>query len=305
MKILVHFRHFPVAMGRWFDWALRDLGHEVFSVGPYDGPRIPWGEQYVYPDYDFPPDIETIDADHPLKDILERMPWKPDLILQAGDTVFLHGDSGDIPNVILATDPHVIDYKPRLKHATHFACMQNCHLNDYPNFENKFWVPYGYKEDLHKDYEKEPEYDVVFIGLQYPQRTQVLDRFKNAGLRVYSGMGKIYEDYVRIYNSGKIAFNYSSKDDLPARFWEGMAMGRCVLTNFIPDLSFLRGWGFEDGVTHATFSGEYDVVEKAIELLEGDKWVKIGKRARNTLEKGNHTYKDRVKLILKHVFEEA
>ena len=53
MKILVNFRAFPVAMGRYFYDAFRKMGHEVILVGSQD-PRgaewIPWGD-FRFPDY--------------------------------------------------------------------------------------------------------------------------------------------------------------------------------------------------------------------------------------------------------------
>ena len=298
MKILIHFRHFPVAMGRWFDWAFRDLGHEVWSVGCYNGPRIPWGEQYSYPDYDFPPDYEIPEIEYyPIKDVLEQCPFKPDMVFQAGDTTYLKGNPGCL-NVILGTDPHVVNYQPRLEDATHYISMQNHYLNAV-DFDKKFWVPYGYKADLHIKKDEKQEYDVVFIGLQYDKRVEILDDMSKRGYRVYNNLGKVYDEYVGIYNKGLIAFNFSSREDLPARFWEGLAMGRCVVTNAVPDLKDID---FIDGVDYISYRSPDEAIAK-MEFLVNNPILAAG-TANNgymNLIKGGHTYKDRAEEVLKYV----
>jgi hypothetical protein len=298
MNIIVHFRHFPVAMGRWFDWALRDLGHEVWSVGCYDGPNIPWGEGFSYPDYDFPPDYEIPEMDYPLKDVLEQCPFEPDMILQASDTTYLMGKA-PCPNVILATDPHAVDYHSRVKSASHYISMQDFYLDEI-DFPRKMWVPYGYKEDLHIYKEKKIIYDVVFIGLQYSHRLDILNQLKEEGLNVYCDLGKIYEEYVDIYNQGLVAFNYSSRKDLPARFWEGLAMKRCVVTNDVPDLKKLD---FEEGRDYIAYNSPQEAVEKIHYLSTNPEhalW--IAEQGYIKLKSHGHTYKDRAKEILEHVF---
>lgn len=298
MNIIIHFRHFPVAMGRWFDWALRDLGHNVWSVGCYNGGKIPWDGDFDFTEYDFPPDHEIPEIEeYPIEKVLEACPFKPDLVIQAGDTTWLTGDPG-CPNVILATDPHVINYYDRLEHATHLACMQHYHLQDYPLFENKFWLPYGCKEDLHVDKGLRPEYDVVFIGLQYQHRQRVLDAMEASGLKVFNKLGMLYDEFVDTYNKGRIAFNYSSKNDLPARFWEGMAMGRVVLTNYVPDLKEIdEQFGIWEGACYMAYKDPAEAVRLA-KMIASDKFMQrtIGSQAKEHMKE--HTYKHRAKFLL-------
>lgn len=298
MNILIHFRHFPVAMGRWFDWALRDLGHNVISAGCYNGNYIPWNGG-MHLDYDFPPDIVTPDVpSYPLQDVLSKLPWEPDMILQAGDVSFLEGSSGSIPNVILTTDPHAVDYTIRLAHATHLAIMQNNYMNKY-DFPKKIWIPYGYMEDLHKYMSMDKEYDVCLIGLQYGPRVEIMNILRDLGYNVYFSIGESYGDYVEKYNKSKIALNFSSKDDLPARFWEGLAMGNCVLTNEVPDLNDID---LEKDIHYMTFHSVPQAIDKVSYLLKNDRWYQYGQAGLCGIRKGKHTYKDRCEKLIEYVF---
>ncbi len=244
-------------MGKWFHWALKDLGHEVFSVGMYSGENIPWEGNHKYPEYAFPPDYKIPDCDWSLDAVLRNIDFKPELIVQASDNSFLYGKS-PCRNIVIGTDPHVIDYKQYLQYADDYYSMQNCYLEGYPFGK---WLPYAYYSGLHKFTNKKINYDVVFSGLQYEHRLQVLNRCKEKGVNVYIGLGDVYEKYVDIYNQGLMAFNYSSRNDLPARFWEGLAMKRCVVTNRVPDLQKLD---CVEGRDYVGFSTVDEAVEKIL-----------------------------------------
>lgn len=268
MKILLNFRAFPMAMGRWYEFALKDLGHKVIVAGPSMGDEVPWPNgPHHFPKYNFQPDLLLPNVERfPLADVLSRLTGKPDLIIQAGDTHWLEGKAPDgIKNVIVATDPHAVDMTPRLEHATHFVSMQDSYGRPY-NFKKYSWVPYGYYPPVHKRIPNVAKlYDAVFIGLHYPAREEYLSKMREKGFTVYDGLGQIYEEYKRIYNQGKIAFNFSSKLDVPARFWEGMAMGNLVLTNRVPELQRIADvYKIKEGEHYIG----YDTIDEAIELSE-------------------------------------
>lgn len=290
-NILIHGRAFPVAMWRWFDWGLRDLGYNVFSVGNYDEGRIPWGPEFNYPQYAFSPDHQIPEGDYPIDAVLKEIDFKPDVIIQAADTVFLTGKA-PCKNVIIETDPHCVDYTPRLQYADHVFCMQDCYKKP-----GQTWLPYAYYPPVHRYIsDTHIEYDVVFSGLQYDKRKETLEKMKQSGLNVLTTLGLIYDEYVRAYSSGRIAFNWSSKNDLPARFWEGMAMGRLVLTNKVPDLALLPH--LKDGVHYITFNSVDDAVKKA-QYYIANPWEAeaIGERARRAVK--NDTYYERCKDMMK------
>lgn len=256
MKILIHFRHYPVAMGRFFDWAFRDLGHEVFSVGNYSEGKIPWGDQFDFPQYAFPPDYELPEMNYPIEKLLRQIPFKPDMIFQAADTLFLTGKA-PVPNFILMTDPHAVDYTPRFEFADKVFNMQFTYMKD-----GQIWVPYAYYPPIHKVLPNvEKQYDVVLSGLQYPHRIETMEKMKNAGLNVVNGLGIIYDEYVQLYNQARMSLCYPSKEDLPARFWEGLAMKTLVLCKRIPELHQLE---FVDGLDYVGFDTPEEAVEKAL-----------------------------------------
>lgn len=287
MKILLTFRHFPVAMGRFFHWGFQDLGHEVFTVGPYSGGKIPWGDFY-YPDHKFPPDFQLPDANFSFEEVLPKIGFKPDIVVQAGDTFWLTGKS-PVPNIIIGTDPHVLDYSERLKDADYFFTMQQFY---HPSEK---WIPYAYDPAIHKYEHDGEEFDVVFCGLQYAHRDKALKAMEAKGLRVKNTLGLIYEEYCSEYNKGKIAFNWSSLKDLPARFWEGLAMKRMVLTSRVPDLTLLD---FKEGEDYVGFDTVEEAVEKALYYSAHDE--ERQRIAENGFKKvKNHTYKNRCKEILK------
>lgn len=302
MKILIHGRAFPVAMWRWFDWALRDLGHEVFSVGCHYGGKIPWGDNFDYPQYNFPPDHIIPEATLPgvniLADVKDLYGFEPDVVIQAADTI---GMTGELPvkNVVIETDPHAVDYTERIKYADIVFSMQ-----DFYRKEGQFWLPYGWYPPIHRYLEPQPvvEYDVVFSGLQYDQRKLALEAMRKAGLQVYSNLGDIYEEYVTVYNKGIIAFNWSSKQDLPARFWEGMAMGRLVLTNHVPDMDKLDH--LKPDTHYVTFSSVAEAVEKAKYYSKNIGIAQaIGLRAREAII--HDTYLDRAEKMLEIINEKT
>lgn len=295
-KILLFYRHFPVAMGRYIHWALEELGHDVFSCGPYSGSKIPWGPQFDYPEYMFPPDLELPDANLPVGEAIRQTEQKgfyPDVIIQAADTIYLEGKA-PMKNIVIGTDPHVIDYHQAIKNADVYVSMQKYYLKDYPS--GSLWMPYGFDPNIHKYLPNERfQYHVVFCGLQYPQRKEALRRIAEAGWKVYSGLGHIYEEYTKLYNSGMIAFNWSSKQDLPARFWEGLGMRRCVLTNRVPDLHDIP---LEEGVDYIAFSDMDEAVEKASYYLKRPE--ALFQIANNGYKKSREfTWKNRVERMLK------
>lgn len=287
MKVLMHFRHFPVAMGRFFHWALQDLGHEVYTVGPYSAGRIPWGDFY-YPDYKFPPNYSLPESNVSVNEVLKKIDFKPDVILQAGDSIWMEGKA-PIPNFILATDPHVVDYEKRREFSDRVFSMQKHYSQP-----NDIFVPYAYSPYIHMPLNIKPKYDVVLCGLQYEHRVKAVEAMRAKGLSVFNSLGLIYEEYVEAYNRGKIAFVYSSKQDLPARFWEGLAMRRMVLVNRVPDL---KEFDFKDGEDYVGFDTIEEAVEKAFYYAKHDR---LREQIANSgfLKVKRHTYAERARRIL-------
>ncbi len=294
MRIAIFYRHFPMSMGRYIHWGLEQAGHEVISIGPWSRGEIPWEGEHKFPEkYWYPPTVETPDVPEIGMDDLFATLYKagiyPDLLIQAADTYYIKGPA-PIPHIVIGTDPHVINYDLPREHADKYFSMQHHYKKP-----DDGWMPYGFDPELYKyKPEIENKYDVVLCGLQYDHRKRVLDRVSNKGWKVFAGIGRIYDEYVDLYNSAPLAFNWSSKLDLNARFWEGLAMRRCVVTNNVPDL---RKFDFIEGEDYVGYDTEDEAVEKIHQLLKNPK--EMARIAANGYKKVQpHTFKARVEKML-------
>jgi len=294
MNVAIFYKHYPMAMGRYIHWGLEQAGHEVLSLGPWSKGEIPWEGVDRYPEkYWYPPTVETPDTPvikmEDVFDTFKKADIKPDLLIQAADTYYISGKA-PIPHIVIGTDPHVINYNLPKQHADKYFSMQ-FHYKE----PDDGWMPYGFDPTLYGYFPNvKKEYDVVLCGLQYDHRKRVLSRVADKGFKVFSGIGHIYDEYVQLYNSAPIAFNWSSQLDLPARFWEGLAMRRCVVTNRVPDL---RKFDFVDGEDYVGYDGEDEAVEKITELLKNPQ--EMERIAENGYKKVQpHTFKARVEKML-------
>lgn len=299
MKILMSYKHYPMCGGNYFKWAMQDLGHEVFSVGYFSGEVVPWEGNPKFPKHVFPPDL-ALSTDipfYPLDEILKQMPWKPDLILQIDAGFYLTGKAPDgIPNVMFATDPHFLDYTLQYNMVDFFFNPQPMSFAKYPK---SIFLPWAYDPNIHKPLLREEKlYDVVFIGLMYENRKKALEELAKHAKVFASPAGIIFEDCTKIYNQGKISFNWSSNDDIPMRIFEGMAYGNLVLTNRITGLDQL----FKEDKHYIGFSSMEELIEKIDYLMSNPEIIdKISEAGYMEVEE--HTYINRCKDILDHVFK--
>ena len=106
--------------------------------------------------------------------------------------------------------------------------------------------------------------------------------------------GIIGEECTKLYNRSKIAFNHSSRWDIPMRLWEGAAYGCCVVTNKLP---FLEEAGFVDGETCLVYDTREELVEKVWWALKDDNWKRIADAGHYALS--HCTYENRVSKMLR------
>jgi spore maturation protein CgeB len=101
---------------------------------------------------------------------------------------------------------------------------------------NDIYLPYCADPVWHSPLEREKEYDVCLIGLQYQNRTDLVNRLRAKGLKVFYETGIVYDEYQEMYAKSKVALSWSSLQDLIARVFEGMLMKVPVVCNRVPDL---------------------------------------------------------------------
>lgn len=233
VNVLIIANHFAVASGRYAQRAFERLGHDVRTVGPAHGRNI-WGLQ-VKPEH-----------------VWEPMPpeagWTPDMVVvMDSDPAILNTVQGfSCPVYVWGVDNHVRDYRRAwfdnwVWFDHYFLAHRNVSVMDWR--DDMTHLPCGYDPVLHTPSEipyNEREFDVCMIGVMYPQRWELVQALKAAGLKVLAGTGLVYEDYVAAYHNSRIALNLSAAGDVAQRVFETAAMGNVVMSDACADYTLLK-----------------------------------------------------------------
>ena len=287
---------YPVAMLRYFESALRrrrDI--ELVTTGPDFGAWLPWKSgmrlPYQMPPVDFPLP-QTSSGATPITFAERRLGRVVDLWLQVDAGYYLRGKPVHGVNVIVATDPHCLNYDAQRKSVDKFYCMQQPYMK--PGDE---WLPYAYEPHWHRfveDHERSKEYDACLVGLAYNNRVDWARLLRNKGYRVYLETGSAYEDARALYAMSLTGFNWSSLQDTTARVYELFAMGIPAVLNRVPDLMDM----FTEGEDFLGFDNLREAGKQSIRLIkDADLREALRKNARDTV--APHTYDARVERILK------
>jgi hypothetical protein len=265
IRVLLSYAHYPISVGRFFKLGLRRLpGVEVFDVGPCSWGVLPWQPQTDFSEQQDAPWMELFPDPaapyvYPLKEVLTRMEFSPDVIVMVDAGFHLHGGYPHVPSILIATDPHCLDYFEQAQEVNAFFVMQKAYMGKYqiqqPGISIRpQWLPYCYCPETHYwTPDAEIDHDVTFVGVLYPERIELLEAMQAAGLSVRFEQGRLMRDGTAIYNRGRIAWNLSSRDDLPMRFWEGLAYRNLVVTNRVSDLKDLQVWGCIEGQHYVAY----------------------------------------------------
>lgn len=304
-------RRYPMSMARMFDSAFRRLGHTVYTIGPYsgDGGFIPWPGNHHFPQYVDRPNLvlpEVLNS-YPLS-ALEKMGGfpKPDFVISFDAGFRLMGKLEGVPSILFGTDPHAIDYRPYLGDYDHFFSAQ-LHLQGLP-LNVGTWIPLAYDPEVHWsdsliDAESRP-IDVCFVGVMGDgdnSQNAYRERWRGVQLlsqhfKTFATTGLIFHECTREYARAKIAYNMSSRDDIPMRCFEALAYGNCLLTNRLPHL---EDAGFRDGQNCVVYDSEQDLVEKVEWLLSSGEWIPIAEQGHYDAKQLDMTYDHRCRQILR------
>lgn len=294
MKVVLSGIFYPMAILRYFEAALRRRdGIELFAVGPFTGSWIPWNGGMNLPQkYAGAPDVSlprnSINAPVPIAFAENKLPWRPDLWIQIDAGFHLRGKPAHGKNVIVATDPHVLNYDRQRTFADTFYCMQA----HYSKPGDKY-LPYAYDPVWHAPEDQPRTHDACLLGLHYEQRNALVGTLRARGLNVYYDLGPCFDEARALYNSAPIGLNWSSLQDLVARVFELLGMGRLAVVNSVPDLSKF----FVDGADLAVFHSLDEAVEKVLYYHEHEEEARaIADQGHVTV--GPHTYDARIAQIL-------
>ena len=300
IKVVISAIWYPMAMATYFWRAFerrKDIDLQV--VGPFTGDWIPWmfglhlPQKYVrVPDVPLPK--ETINQRIPSSVVECQLPWTPDIFIQI-DAGFHYSNRPSAGIIVhIQTDPHVL--KPYYMLPKSYSDIKFCMQQQYSE-PDEIYLPYAADETVHYPMpEVDKIYDACLIGLQYPTRNELVTRLQSHGLNVKYTTGEIFDEYRLSYNQSKIALNWSTLDDVPARFFEGMAMKLPMVSNIVPDIEKL---GFIEGTDYFGFHNTDEADNKVKQLLVDEglrSWV-----AENGYHKimEKHLWKHRVNQILK------
>lgn len=300
-KVVLSYIHYPMAIGRFFDNALRHRNDiDLVTIGPYAGSWIPWNggmnvpQRYAQePDIYLPFQIGAPVQPVPISYAENLLPWMPDLWIQVDAGFGFVGRPSVGKNFIVGTDPHVLDYSRQRAYADKFFCMQTPYIKD-----GDIYLPYAYDPQIHFLEEKpqmyEPQiYDVCLLGLHYPERNEIVNGLRSKGVSVLYDLGPIFDEYRKFTNQAPIGINWSSKLDLNARVFELLAMKRLAIVNDVPDLSKF----FVDGKDLVIAQSPSDAIEKTIYYLNSiEDGYKIAQNGFETVRE--HTWDDRISRIL-------
>ena len=312
MKILLLYKAYPFTMANYFRRALeRRQDVELYTCGEFFGQWIPWNGgmdiSMKYPnhvDLPLPRGMDRVSW----ANIKNRLPWKPDLIINV-DAGFHLTTKPDVPYYVVATDPHVLGewYAQVRPLADKFFNMQGT-----PYIQpNDVWLPYAFDPQCHFPISQEgyhnlggervygfleKEYACSIVGLHYPQRDEWVSRLRAKGVKVNYRIGDIYDEYCEENNKAWIGLNWSSLQDVTARVFEIMAMRLVPVINRLPGLDEL---GFEDGRHYLGFSNMDEAVEKVLWAKNNPDFSKqIALEAYQFVHNHDMTYDNRIRQIL-------
>lgn len=268
IKVVLSGLVFPFTMMHFFWRALeRRSDIELFVLGPYSGDWIPWGGgMQLPPKYVKVPDLPLPQSASrfmmPSAMIERSLPWKPDLWLQCDAGWHLSNKPNAGCVALIETDPHVL--KLHYEVPKHYSDITFCMQGEPYLYSDEEYLPYGFDIDIHYPENQEKIYDACLIGLHYETRNQLVNRLRQKELNVYYSIGEVYDDYRFKYNQSKVALCWSSLQDLPARFWEALAMRIPVVTNLVPDLKRF----FVEDKHYLGFKDIDEAEQKVMKLLE-------------------------------------
>ena len=235
MRILLAAIHRPATVVRSVYWALRDMGHDVTTIGPFEN-AMGWTDNpRNHNCYEWQPHIELVAQDdhtYTPRGGVDPFVQSYDLVLQFDRLV---KDAPGCPNVLWALDNHIGPYGYAEEFDHIFIGHSWGHLSDHPKAS---WLPAAYDPRYHYiiDPKAERDIDVLLLGKPYPHRRKFVADLRERGVNVLAMAGPIWEEYNALYNRAKIALVVSNCGDLSGRVFEHLAAGCMVLCDPIKDM---------------------------------------------------------------------
>lgn len=273
--VLLHGRpHSDWKEGYEFCYAFRNLGHECDVFGPF-GNNSEVDIPNVAENYDF----VLVTDNYP-----GASGWK-----------WWNWQDVKIPKIFWAIDTHLVNFLPWIEYCNFdLVAFNNPNDMDKYGLKNSFFMPYAASTLHHmKTYSVDKKRNVVFIGGLTSDRKLICDKL---GIECLNAFG---EDYVREMQSSKICFNQSISYDINAKYFEILASGSFMLTNYNENFHKFVDYNQNIG---KMFYHNFDELSEKIEyyLTHDEEREKIASDVKNYIYE-NHTWENRAKLILERV----
>lgn len=268
LRILQVYIHYPISSGRYYTEAFQRAGHDVRHIGDSTGNQI-WGMD-VDLKYIHQPDggLDAYWDD-----------WQPDLIIlhDTALTGYKH-PKYNAPMIVVTQDNHVRNVEQ--DGVVHYF-LAHYHGPAYPvdpTRADHSWLPCASDPMFTPSpipWENR-EYDVACVGVMYPRRLEVVNALRDAGLKVFTATGLLYEEYRAAYWNSRISLCVSAAGDVAQRIFETGRMGCAILTDPLLD--------FADEATNKalgiygrmTYTNPQEAATLARELLGSQQAFNIG-----------------------------
>ena len=171
---------------------------------------------------------------------------------------------------------------------------QSPFLHLYPAGKTSY-LPLACDPERHRPFpEEKKEYDIGFIGNDtYPKRRRLLDQLETK-YKVLRTNTKPGVPFSKELSKCKLAFNCSMNYDVNMRFFEALAIGRLLVTDFLPaQVEFAK-----EGIHYVPFVDWEDLDNEVGYYLKNEKERENMARAGSVYVRRHHTYADRLRKIL-------
>jgi hypothetical protein len=261
MKILINYKYeyYPFTTASYFEMAAKALGHQMFRTTDDFNPA----------EIDFVLNVETCDK-------IIRLPNVPCLYYEIDNHIIegRHRHFYDLVDLVLIAQPRFLEY--------------------YTDYKTAI-IPLACWPDVHKPfYDESIIYDIGFIGNDtYPYRRRLLEVLEK-NFRVLRTTSKPGEPYSRLLNQCKLTFNCAMRSDVNMRFFEAIASGRLLLTDYLPEQDSFATVGDH----YVCYKDEENLIENVNYYLEHTKArEEIAHRGVLHMHK-NHSYLNRLNEII-------
>lgn len=201
-----------------------------------------------------------------------------------------------VPSCYYEIDNHLIQGRKthyyQLVDKVFVAQRHFLHLYD---MSKTYYLPLACDPNKHRPFlSRETDYDIGFIGnASYPDRSILLEILKCHFKVLITNTDPGY-DYSWELSRCKFSFNRSMDKDVNMRFFEAIAIGKLLFSDYLPAQAELA----ESGKHYIAYKNAQDLVSKVKYYLSHYDEAKKIAACGSSFVRQNHTYKDRLLRVL-------